>query len=526
MTAGFFPRHPTLFRTLAFAVTVTTLHACTSWQRTSDQPMTVVAKAPETIRVNLRTGAQVTLHAPFLAADSLGGFRRLGDERTRVIVPVSDVQSIEVRRVSAGRTILLTAALGATVLLIAAAASADWGPTWTGGGGGGGDGGGESCPLVYAWNGSAWHLVSGTFGGSIARPLARSVLDNLDSVAPQDGTLRLEVTNELPETDYLDALQLLAVDHEPGLSVASDPTGRLHTIGTLAPPVSATDFRGASALDRVRNLDRWGWESSFTGRDTARAADLRDGLLLAFLRPSGAARAHLVLDATNTPWAVHLLNTFIAAHGAGTDAWYDSLNAQPALAMALGMRLGGEGFLAASVRTPSGWTATGSYWLVGPETFRRQVLDVDLSQVTGDTVFVRLESAPALWLVDRVAMDFTADRPMTVSGSSLLSARDKTGRDVAPLIASADGSDWVMQPGDSAQLTFRLPGQAAGTSRTLMLRSSGWYRVHVPSVGAPDVAMLEAVMHTPLGISRTTVARMNAALARLSPPPGGSPALH
>lgn len=488
-----------------------------TWRHAPGTTPDVVAQKPGSVRVNLRTNQTLILFRPFITGDSLGGYRYEGEASSRNAVALADVKSVEVHRFSAGQTVLLVAALGATAVLIAAAASSggtsqpapnpcnDCGPK-------------ESCPFVYTWDGTGWRLASGTFGGAIARTLKRTVLDNLDHVMPQVGVVRLKVTNELDETDHLDALAVLAVDHAPGVSVAADPAGGLHTIGALDPPVTATDFRGADALARVRDADGWSWESSFAGRDTSRVADLRDGLQLAFVRPRGAHRSHLVVDASNTPWAVHLLTEFISAHGAGTDAWYDSLNAEPALAQAFGLRLAGEGFLAASVRTQSGWAPAGLIWEVGPEMARRQVLELDLSSVVGDTVLVRLESAPALWLVDRVAMDFTADGPLTVHELPLVSARDRAGNDVAPLISAADGLDYVMEPGDAAEVSFRAPALGAGMERSFLLRSSGWYRIHVPSAGAPDVAMLDAVMHQPLGVSRTSVAGLNAALSRLTPP--------
>jgi hypothetical protein len=298
--------------------------------------------------------------------------------------------------------------------------------------------------------------------------------------------------------------------------VATDPAGRLHTIGALAAPVRATDGRGTDALARVRDADGWNWESSLSGRDPARDADVRDGLELAFVRPPGARRAHLVLDGSNTPWSSYLLGAFVAAHGRATQAWYDSLNAEPLLARAAGMRLAREGFLAASVRTASGWRPQGMFWEAGPEVVKRQVLELDLAQVGGDTVHVRLESAPAFWLVDRVALDFTTDRDLAVHELRLVSARDRAGRDVAPLIAAADDRYYVLEPGDAAELRFGVSELPAGTSRTLLLRSTGWYRIHTPAVGEPDVATLDAVARDPLGLSRGSVVRLNAALARLA----------
>ncbi|MGA2383054.1 MAG: hypothetical protein ABSG61_06420 [Gemmatimonadales bacterium] len=521
---------------LAIVVGSTTLAACMVYQRAPGTTQDVVVRKPGLVRVslskpgsvsvNLPAGQTLVLFSPFIVGDSLGGYRYryVGREDSiRTAVALADVTSVEVQRFSATRTLWFFTALGASALLIAVIAGGSHASTPAGSGSGGGDkgGSGQSCPFVYAWDGAGWRLASGTFGGAIARPLTRTVVDNLDSVVPQSGVVRLKVTNELDETDHLDALAVLAVDHAPGVTVAADPAGNLHTIGALEPPVTATDFRGADALARVRDADGWNWESSFAGRDTVRVADLRDGLQLAFVRPPGARRAHLVVDASNTPWAVHLLYEFIRAHGAGTDAWYDSLNAEPALAQAVALRLAGEGFLAASVRTQTGWAPAGLVWEVGPELARRQVLELDLSAVVGDTVLVRLESAPALWLVDRVAMDFTADGPLTVHELPLVAARDRAGNDVARLIAAVDGLDYVMEPGDTAEVSFRAPALGAGMGRTFLLRSSGWYRIHVPSAGTPDVAMLDAVMHQPLGVSRTSVAGLNAALARLAPPGDG-----
>ena len=49
-----------------------------------------------------------------------------------------------------------------------------------------------------------------------------------------------------------------------------------------------------------------------------------------------------------------------------------------------------------------------------------------------------------------------------------------------------------------------------------MLRTTGWYRIDTPNDGAPNVAALDALGRDPLAISRASVARLNAALARLA----------
>ena len=510
---GFF-NHTPVRRLVATALGgVMLLAACTTWRRVSKDPEALAAAPMEMrLRVTRHSGSQFELLHPFVTGDSLGGFLQLSlRDSVRTLIPLRDVRSLEVQRLAGGRTALLVAAIGVTAIAVIGATRDEpppppppSGPTTF------------SCPVVYSWDGVRWRLDSGTFGGAIMRALQRTDVDNLDYAVPREGTLRLRVANELAETDHLDALAVLVVDHEAGVSVAPDPAGRLHTIGALAAPVRATDGRGTDALARVRDADNWNWESSLSGRDPARDTDVRDGLELAFVRSPGARRAHLVLDGSNTPWSSYLLGSFVAAHGRATQAWYDSLNAEPALARAAAMRLAREGFLAASVRTASGWRPQGMFWEAGPEVVKRQVLELDLAQVEGDTVHVRLESAPAFWLVDRVALDFTADRDLAVHELRLVSARDRAGRDVAPLIAATDDRYYALEPGDAAELRFSVPEPPAGTSRTLLLRSTGWYRIQTPAVGEPDVATLDAVARDPLGLSRESVVRLNAALARLA----------
>jgi len=85
---------------------------------------------------------------------------------------------------------------------------------------------------------------------------ARTDVDNLDFVQPEHGVMRLKLANEQRETDYVDALSVLAVDHDSGLTVAPDAAGRLHTIG--APGLQSRLMRpaGCTRSARSRRLSR------------------------------------------------------------------------------------------------------------------------------------------------------------------------------------------------------------------------------------------------------------------------------
>jgi len=514
-----------------FIVILTTgafLQACMHWGTKPIEPERFDGATPDRrVRVTLADGGILVVKNPFISGDSLVWLRAVPDDlpasdaplpARRQGIPLAQIKEVQVREVDAARTALLVVTTVGVAALIAAAASYDgWG---SGSGGGSGGSGGScdycaSCPLVYSWDGHEWRLDSGTFGGAIMPALARTDVDNLDFVRAERGVLGLKVANELSETDYLDALSVLAVNHDSGLAVAPDAAGRLHTIGALTPPTAARDFRGHDALARVRAPDGWNWESSPGGRDTLIAADLRDGLELAFPRPRGAGTARLVVDGNVTTWAALMMQRFIAAHGRATQAWYDSLDRDPQGARRLGEVLARQAFLSAAVRVDGRWQPQGLIWDAGPEISKRQVAVLDLGGVVGDTVRVRLESVPSFWLVDRVALDYAPERPIEITELTAESAVGMQGTDVRGLLATIDGRPWRLEPGDSARLTFGVPDVPVGKARSYLLRTHGWYRIHAPEVGEPDAALLGALLSDPLGISKAAVARMNAALGAM-----------
>jgi hypothetical protein len=130
-------------------------------------------------------------------------------------------------------------------------------------------------------------------------------------------------------------------------------------------------------------------------------------------------------------------------------------------------------------------------------------------------VRIRLESVPNFWLVDHVALDLSRPRPFKVTRLSPMTARDGRGQDVRGLLAPVDGRFFSMETGDFAEVQYLVPKLPAGRARTFVLRSTGYYRIHSPEVGKPDVALLNRVLTEPYAISRIAVARMNQMLLAL-----------
>jgi hypothetical protein len=508
---------------LAFVTFLTS--GCTTWRPTDSAPRELLAKnAQITMRVTAAGAEPVTLSTISVVGDTLyghthrrpAGLSYTGNEGFyRVAVPHEAIQLIEIWKTDAAKTTLVIATVSLTIAAILIAVALDDGdsdppprndnPSWL------------SCPIILCADESGvWRIDSGTYAGAIMPALARRDVDNLEHARDRDGFVEVRLTGLSGETEHVDELALLSVDHDPGVSVAPDARGAIRTLGEPAPPQRATDLRGGDALPRVRERDEWIWESALVPRDSAQAGDWRDGLELEFPRPEGAKSARLVIDAANTPWAMLLLRQVVGMHGQKTQAWYDDVDADSSRARRIRETMARETFFHVRVWTGDRWEHQGSIPDVGPESLKRQVVDLDLSRVDGATARVRLECVPNLWMVDCVSIDFAPETPIRAVSCPPERARDLHGRDVRALLAKEDLDHYVIAPGDTAEVAFRVPPRVPGRSRSYLARTAGWYRMHTPETGAPQAELLARLESEPGAVARFAVERMNRAVAELA----------
>lgn len=373
-----------------------------------------------------------------------------------------------------------------------------------------------SCPLIYSWDGSEYRLDSGTFGGAITPGLARTDMDNLIHARSFGGVLRFRMTAEAPETEHVDAITVLAVDHPAGTTVAPDARANTtyHVVGDLRGPIAARDRMRPDVLPPLVAADGHVWEPRLDGRDPANPAHLRDGIELTFARPATDA-LQLVIDGQNTAWAAQLMSEMVAAHGRLTAAWYDPATTARASAPMLRTQRE-QGFLTVSIWDGEAWQSAGQVWEAGPEVAKRQVLPIDLRGIPGTTVRVRLESAPAMWSIDYVGLGPQLSLPVTAQALRTTAVASARFADGLARLASADGVMLDMEMGDTVALTVADASPVArGMTRSYLLRSSGWYQVHGRDADAPIAATM-AGLAQPNGSARLAIVRLNEALAMIA----------
>ena len=171
-----------------------------------------------------------------------------------------------------------------------------------------------------------------------------------------------------------------------------------------------------------------------------------------------------------------------------------------------------EMFLEVSVWDGVRWKHQGFVPGVGPELPKRQVVRLDLSEVRGETVRVRLASAPSVWLIDRVALDAGPERGFAAKEIGLSDARDSRGRDVRPQLDRADGQVLVMESEDVVDLRFAVDPTPPGRARSYLAATTGWYHLHTPDSADPNWALADRLIREPGAMSRLSAARLNEAL--------------
>lgn len=129
-------------------------------------------------------------------------------------------------------------------------------------------GGGGSCPFVYTWNGSEYVLEDVILTASETRPEGESVTDYLPlntRPEPVNGSYRLRIHEQEAEKTFLDNMELLVVDHDPGWEMAVDIRGNLVFGQRRLRPIAATDDFGEDVVEPLATFDGWAYQRAGSG---------------------------------------------------------------------------------------------------------------------------------------------------------------------------------------------------------------------------------------------------------------------
>ncbi len=469
------------------AVALGLFAACTVKRRVAVPGPAAPASSSTIVGITTRAGVEVTFDRPA----AIQGDKLVAQVKNKPYeIALGEVQRywVETRTPSTARTVGLVAgvAAGAAVAIAVVAVATASRHVNVGGGGGG------CCLFVYSWDGQRYNFDTEAYTGAITRGLERDDFSLLQKVHEQDGEYRLMISNDNDETQYTDQLELLVVDHKPGVTPRVGSDGSLYSVAEPLAPLTARDGHGNDLMTWLAKRDGLIWEPP--------PAEQRQEVVLTFPRRAGANQAKLVASATETLWAGDAAGGMLGLLGPQLPGWYQQIDGDPAARGELLAWMAREELFALKVEVeePTGWQVRGMLPISGPFVSDERVVPLDLSHVVGDTVRVRLRPPSGFWAFNSFAMDYSADVPARVTRLEPVRARDAAGRDLRPALCSADGQYYEMhEVGEKATVAFKAPPAARGMERTLFLHSRGYYHMHIPETGAPDVAMFQKILTEP-----------------------------
>jgi hypothetical protein len=329
-----------------------------------------------------------------------------------------------------------------------------------------------SCPFVYSFDGKDYILDSETYAGAVARGLERTDVDNLEHLRAVAGRHRLLVRNDRPETDYTDELTLTVVDHPRQTRAIPDAAGVVHVVreGTL--PASPRTYGGDTIPSRA------GWEMRF-----ARP-------------PNSGDTIALVVRTRNSPVASFVMENTLSLMGSDVYAWYASMQKDLVTRTVVRSWIEREGYLEVQAGTGDGsaWRTVGRLPDVGGAIAKTNVILVDVSKMLGDSVSIRLESSPGMWILEHAELAAYHGRAATATLRAVR-ATDERGADVGHLLAQRDGKYLVATRGSVVALEYDVPAASTSeTTRSVLLNTTGFYVIYTDDTGPPRRDIVERMM--------------------------------
>lgn len=409
-----------------------------------------------------------------------------------ISIPFSEIDLIWVKRLIEVKKIdylktIVTAGLIVIVVVVAASTSeGGWGaPT------------GSSCPLIYSFDGENYVFDAEPYGGAYSQGLQRTDWCELENLAEVDGRYSILVRNDLDETQYTDELKLLSVDHPLGTKIAPDSSGKFHTLRELVPPKTAFDKNGRDLLPYVSEKDRILWMSREEDKSNE---NIKEELVFEFPKPEKARKAKLVVNACSTQWGSEAVIRFLELYGDEIDKHFEDVDRHgPAYYSNINMNLREEMYgLHIRVETEKGWKSKGIIRGGNPLISEDIVYSLDIGDVPGDTVRVKLTPPAYFWNINYLALDYSENLPVTVSELEASEAVDHAGLDVREFVEKRDGRYHIMpEIGNSIRMVFDSFPKAVGMERTVFLKADGYYDIHLQSDGEPQFELIDRLQNEP-----------------------------
>jgi len=342
----------------------------------------------------------------------------------------------------------------------------------------------SSCPYVYVDDGEGYKFEGETFGGAIAKNLARDDYMPLPSIKANNGNYHIRISNELKERQYTDLAQLIVINHPKGQKVLLDKSGQPQTVASLKSAVQASSFNGEDILSVLEGKDKKVF--FFNNKDYS-----KNGVIMKFKKPKHIKKGKLVLKGKNTLWLDYLYGEVIQKLGRSYEEWMDQEGKIPS-SERLQKVLDNDYPMAVYIKKSGEWKLIDHLLTVGPLASRDFVVPVDISEITGKEIEIKLETGFMFWELDYVAMDFAENSELKVSIVKPSIALGTGSIDWTLALNKTDGNYMAQEKiGEVTEIIFSTTPPLSDQKQTVFLHTHGYYELIRDFKGMPKTSDLK-----------------------------------
>jgi len=358
----------------------------------------------------------------------------------------------------------------------------------------------ESCPFIYSFNGDKYIFDAEPYGGAIAEGLKRTDYSRLEDLKDVNGKYKLLMRNEADETQHTDEIKLLVIEHPEGTEIAPDVSGKFSVFEKAILPLSVTDENGKDISIFFNKKDNVQWQTDMPDQTGFDARKLRHELILKFPKPKDAKKVKLLVNAGTALWGGYMIKSMLNMRGNKVDEWYADINNKgPELIRLYNFMEREELYsLKVNVSENDKWMNRGLISAAGPFLDEDRIIELNIENVIGDTLIVKLNPPYGYWKFDYAGLIFESNAAAKISEIHLSYAMNEKGQDLRDSMFAVDGRYYSMPDSIStANLEFKVPPMNVNLNRSLYLKTTGYYDIHLKKNKPQQTELIEKIFETP-----------------------------
>jgi hypothetical protein len=264
--------------------------------------------------------------------------------------------------------------------------------------------GSSSCPFIFTYNGDHLNFAGEIYSGAIFPPLERDDYLCLSEIKPIENSYHILMANQAREIQHTNLTELYIIDHPENAVGFMDKYGNPFTCSQIQPPTSAIDCKGNSLSELMNRADDISYQSGPSAGD-----DEMDEVILTFKVPQKCDEGKLVMRARNSLLLDFSYSKYLDMFGDKLSGWQKKVSKRSSGNLQKWSIKQGIP-LSVYLEKKGVWEFQDQFETPGPMAFKDDILKINLSGIDDPEIKIKLKSGKRFWEIDRVGMDFSADK--------------------------------------------------------------------------------------------------------------------